>query len=211
MIRALKQRFYDVVASVYLYNEHVGWKGLERLLEAAKNKLPAETELHQAMAKHVKDERKHYLLFKKHFQEEGRMPLRVGPTFGYVDQFIRLVFRKSMDLLDEEAVLSDERQFFRMCRLIMMTERRGMTQVVSLMRNGLIRRHAGLMKIYKVIEEDEPSHFLPYERWLESRGSEQPGWREKLADLWIHYSLLLLKIPLLFLSVRMQRLGEFPV
>jgi len=208
---SFKDRFYDVVASVYLYNEHIGWKGLERLLEAAREKMPMETELHEAIDKHARDERKHYFLFKKHFQDEGRMPLEVGPAFGYVDQFIRIVFRKPIDLLDQEAILSDDRQFFRMCRLIMMTERRGMKQVTSLLENRLIRRHAGLLRIYKIIEEDEPSHFLPYQRWLKSRGSDQPGWRERIADMWIHHSLLLLKLPLLFLSVRMQRLREFPV
>jgi len=208
--RAFRQRFYDVVASVYLYNEHTGWQGLERLLEAVKRKLPGETDFHAVIAKHAADERKHYFLFRKHFQTEGRMPLQVDATFGYVDQFIRLIFRQPLDRLDQEAILADDRQFFRMCRLIMMTEFRGMKQVASLLENRMIRRNPSLLRIYRVIEEDEPSHCLPYQRWLEAKGSHLPGFQERITDLWIHWSLVLIKFPLLFLNWRTPRLGEFP-
>jgi hypothetical protein len=37
-----------------------------------------------------------------------------------------------------------------------------------------------------------------------------PRWEERLTDLWIHYSLTLLEIPLLFLCGRTPRLAEFP-
>src|SRR5574341_1256494 len=85
--RAFRARFYDVVASVYLYNEYTGWQGLERLLDAVRTKMPEEREFIAVIAKHAADERKHYLLFRRYFQNEGRMPLRVDATFGYVDQF----------------------------------------------------------------------------------------------------------------------------
>ena len=208
--RAFRDRFYHVVASVYLYNEFTGWQGLERLLDAVKTKMPGEHEFIAVIAKHAADERKHYFLFRKYFQKEGRMPLRVDSTFGYVDQFIRLIFRRPLDRLDQDAILADDRQFFRMCRLIMMTEFRGMKQVAALLGNRLIRRHPELEKIYRVIEKDEPSHCLPYRRWLEAKGGHQPGWEERLTDLWIHYSLMLLKIPLLFLRFGAPRLAEFP-
>ena len=209
-LRAFRDRFTHVVASVYLYNEYTGWKGLERLLEAVKTRMPGETEFISVIAKHAADERKHYFLFRRYFQNEGRMPLRVDSTFGYVDQFIQLIFRRPLDRLDPAAILSDEREFFRMCRLIMMTEFRGMKQVAALLGNRLIRRHPELMKIYRVIEQDEPSHCLPYQRWLESKGGHQPGWKERVTDLWIHYSLVVLKIPLLFLRRSTPRLAEFP-
>jgi len=75
--RAFRDRFYHVVASVYLYNEFTGWQGLERLLDAVKTKMPGEHEFIAVIAKHAADERKHYFLFRKYFQKEGRMPLRV--------------------------------------------------------------------------------------------------------------------------------------
>jgi hypothetical protein len=208
--RAFRQRFYDVVASVYLYNEHTGWQGLERVLEAVKAKMPGETEFINVITKHAADERKHYFLFRRYFQNEGRMPLRVDATFGYVDQFIRLIFRRPIDRLDQAEILADDRQFFRMCRLIMMTEFRGMKQVAALLENRMIRRNPALQKIYRVIEQDEPSHCLPYQKWLEAKGSHQPGFQERVTDFWIHYSMILIKIPLLFLSRRTPRLAEFP-
>jgi hypothetical protein len=208
--KAFRERFYHVVASVYLYNEYTGWQGLERLLEAVKSRMPEEREFISVIAKHAADERKHYFLFRRYFQNEGKMPLRVDATFGYVDQFIRLIFRKPLDRLDPAAILRDDRQFFRMCRLIMMTEFRGMEQVAALLGNRLIRRNPDLEKIYRVIEKDEPSHCLPYQRWLETKGGHQPGWEERITDLWIHYSLMFLKIPLLFLRFGAPRLAHFP-
>ena len=66
------------------------------------------------------------------------------------------------------------------------------------------------MRIFRVIERDEPSHCFPYQGWLRERGSHLPGFEEKFTDIWIHYSLMLLKIPILFLNVRMRRLATFP-
>ena len=208
--KAFRERFADVVASVYLYNEYTGWQGLERLLEAVKARMPEEREFIAVVTKHAADERKHYFLFRRWFQNQGRLPLKVDATLGYVDQFIRLVFRRPMKDLDTAAILGDEREFFRMCRLMMMTEFRGMKQVAALLNHGVIRRRPALMKIYRVIEQDEPSHCLPYQRWLESKGGHQPRWEERLIDLWIHYSLVLLKIPLLFLRRATPRLADFP-
>jgi len=138
------------------------------------------------------------------------MPLRVESSFGYVERFIRLVFGCPLEELDPAAVLADERQFFRMCRLIMMTEFRGMRQVAALLENRLVRRDPELMKIFQVVEKDEPSHCLPYQSWLEAKGGHQPGLRERLTDLWIHYSLVLIKIPLLFLNAFTPRVPQFP-
>jgi hypothetical protein len=207
---SFRDRFYDVVASVYLYNEYTGWQGLERLLEAVKLKMPQEREFIAVMTKHAADERKHYYLFRKYFQGQGKMPLRVDATFGYVDQFIKLIFRRRLPELDQGTILSDDRQFFRMCRLIMMTEFRGMKQVAGLLKNRLIQRHPELERIYQVIERDEPSHCLPYQQWLEKKGGHQPGFIERLADFFVHYSLVVIKLPFLFFNVRTPRLQEFP-
>lgn len=204
------ERFYDVAASIYLYNEYTGWQGLERLLEAVRRKLPEEREFIAVIEKHTADERKHYFLFRKYFQNCGMMPLKVDSTFGYVDQFIQLIFRRRLGEIDQAAILADDRQFFRLCRLVMMTEFRGMKQVAGLLGNRMIQQNPELERIYRVIEKDEPSHCIPYQTWLEKRGSHLPGLAERLADLWIHYSLVLLKIPILFFSRRTPRLQEFP-
>lgn len=205
-----QERFYEVVASVYLYNEYVGWRGLERLLEAVERRMPEEREFIDQVKKHASDERKHYFLFRGYFQRRDRMPLQVDSTFGYVDLFVRLIFRRSVGSLNQEAVLGDDRQFFRLCRLVMMTEFRGMKQVAALLGNRLIRQQPDLDRIYRVIEKDEPSHCIPYQRWLKARGGHLPSFGERVADLWIHYSLVVLKIPLLFFNVRTPRLREFP-
>lgn len=207
---SFRERFYDVLASVYLYNEYVGWRGLERLLEAIRRRMPAERHFIAVVEKHAADERKHYFLFRRYFESRGTMPLQVNAAFGYVDQFIRLVFKSTPEDLDQETILGDDRQFFRMCRLIMMTEFRGMRQVEGLLRSRWIRRQPELERIYKVIEKDEPSHCIPYQSWLSARGGHQPGISERLADLFIHYSLVALKIPLLFFNRLTPRLKEFP-
>lgn len=210
MLDAFHRRYYDVLASVYLYNEYQGYRGLERLLAAVRQRYPQEAEFIAAVAKHTDDERKHYLMFKHFFESQGRMPLAVDRTCGYIDQFVLLIFGRALEDLDEEQILQDEELFFKLCRLVMMTEFRGMQQVDVLLRSGLIHQNPLLMRIFRVIERDEPSHCFPYQRWLEQRGSHLPGFEEKFTDIWIHYSLMLLKIPLVFLNTRMRRLATFP-
>jgi len=78
------------------------------------------------------------------------------------------------------------------------------------LRSRIIRQNPGLVRIFRVIERDEPSHCLPYQRWLQKRGTHLPGWEEQLTDAAIHYWLMLLKIPILFLSIRKSRLVTFP-
>ena len=65
-------------------------------------------------------------------------------------------------------------------------------------------------KTVTIVERDEPSHCYPYQQWLRSRGSHEPGLRERLTDLWVHYSLILLKFPVLFLNPFHPRLKRFP-
>jgi len=38
----------------------------------------------------------------------------------------------------------------------------------------------------------------------------KPGLEERFTDLWVHYSLMLLKLPLLFANAPLPRLGAFP-
>jgi hypothetical protein len=208
-MQGMVTRFYDLLASVYLYNEFTGYVQLEKLLEAVKAKYPGETEFIAAVGKHADDERKHYLMFRSYFQHSGRMPFVIDRTYGYIDLFISRVFKQSLENLDREKILNDDRRFFQLCRLIMMTEFRGMKQVDSLLRNRLIRRHETFRRVFKIIERDEPSHCFPYQYWLRRRGSHLPGFQESVTDLWIHFSIMYVKAPLLFLNWRLGRMTEF--
>jgi hypothetical protein len=211
MLQAFRRRYYDVLASVYLYNEYQGYTGLERLLAALRHRYPEEAEFIAAVEKHTEDERKHYRMFKQFFESQDLMPLAVDRTCGYIDQFVRLIFGRSLEELDEEQILDNEELFFKLCRLVMMTEFRGMQQVAVLLRSRIMGHNARLVRIFRVIERDEPSHCFPYQRWLQQRGSHLPGFEERFTDLWIHYSLMLIKIPILFVNLRMRRLTTFPV
>jgi len=206
---SLKTRLYDILVSVYLYNEYTGYCELEKLISALKEKYKNEHEFIKAVEKHCDDERKHYLMFRNYFIKNERMPYRIGPTYGYVDLFIKHIFKQSIEDLSREDIIQNEQSFFQLCRLIMMTEFRGMKQVDLLLKLRLIKNHSGLSKIFKIIERDEPSHCYPYQYWLKKHNNHIPGFKEKLTDLWIHYSLSLLKIPFLFLNYKLPRMKEF--
>ena len=61
------------------------------------------------------------------------------------------------------------------------------------------------MKIFRIIERDEPSHWEPYDAWLSAHGKRPPKWWERLVDTFIHSELLFLKLPVLFLRPGLKR------
>jgi hypothetical protein len=65
------------------------------------------------------------------------------------------------------------------------------------------------MKIFRIIEQDEPSHWAPYDRWLKENGRPEPKWWERAVDALIHSELLLLKLPILFLNPRLGRRSDW--
>ena len=203
--------FHEVLLSVYIYNEYRGYSKLEELLGTIKSRYPEETEFHEGVTKHIGDERKHYNFFRNYFNKKNTFPFRVGPAYGYVDNFVRLIFRSSIENLDREGILADEQKFFRLCRLIMMTEQRGLKQVRALLQNRWVKKDPWIVKVFSIVEKDEPSHFEPYRKWLRKHNSaDLPGLREKITDLWIHWSLMLIKLPFLYLNVFKKRLPAFP-
>lgn len=208
-MKQLFERLQDVIASVYLYNEYTGYIELEKLLDVLDVKYPEEHTFIQAVQKHCDDERKHYLMFRNYFKKRDRLPFDIGPTYGYVDLFILHVFKKPIEDLDREEIIESDRHFFQLCRLIMMTEFRGMRQVDRLLKSPFIKKDSTLYRIFKVIERDEPSHCYPYQYWLKKSGTHLPRFQERITDLWIHYSLLLFKIPFLYLNPRVRRLEAF--
>ncbi len=210
MFHAIRDRYLDVLASVYLYNEHRGYTSLDRVLEAVRARCPDEHAFLAEVVKHRADEHKHYMMFKRWFELHGRMPLAVDTTVGHIDRFIEKVFGCTIDELDTAGVASDAGQFEKLCRVIMLTEQRGFAQVEILLKNRFVSADPVMTRIFRIIHKDEPDHFLPYERWLERNGKATAHWRERAADFWIHKSLMLAKLPAIFLDRRTPRLARWP-
>lgn len=168
--RAARWRYLEVVGSIYLYNEHRGYTSLDRVLEAAKLHCPAEQDFIAAIAKHRADERKHYLMFKRWFELAGRMPIAVDASYGHIDRFITRTFGCGIDALDTSAIVADRESFEKLCRVILLTERRGLAQVEDLLRHPLVLSDRVMHRIFRTVHKDEPDHFLPYADWLERQG-----------------------------------------
>ncbi len=92
----------------------------------------------------------------------------------------------------------------------MLTEQRGMRQVHVLLRNGHVRSDPVMSRIFRVVEKDEPGHWMPYADWLARNGRARARWRERWYDYWIHKSLMLVKLPALFLDLHAARLARWP-
>jgi hypothetical protein len=208
--RQLRARYVDVLTSIYLYNEHRGYTSLDRVLEAVRARCPDDAAFIAAVEKHRADERKHYLMFRRYFELRGRMPLAVDRTSGHIDHFIRIMFGRAIDELDTPAIVADDALFEKLCRVIMLTEQRGMHQVEILMRSPIVLADPRLKAIFRVIQRDEPSHWMPYRDWLARNGRRQPRWWERMIDLRIHRELMLIRMPALFLNWRMTRRVDWP-
>lgn len=200
-----RERYLDLLGSIYIYNEHRGYTALDRVLEAVRARSPDDLELIEAIERHRADERKHYLMFRRWFERRGTMPIAVDRTCGHIDRFVEIMFRTTIDGLDTKAIIANDALFERLCRVISLTEQRGYKQVEILLRHPLVRHDKILMKIFRIIEKDEPSHWAPYDGWLKAHGKRDPKWWERAVDSFIHSELLFLKLPVLFLTPRLKR------
>ena len=207
---AVRKRYFDVLASIYLYNEHRGYTSLDRVLEAVRLQCPEDQEFIAEVEKHRADERKHYVMFRRWFERQGRMPLQVDRGVGHIDRFIQWIFRCTIEELDTGTVVANPDQFEQLCRVIMLTEQRGYAQVRIILKNRLIMSDPVMKKIFEIIHRDEPDHFLPYQRWLERQGRATARWNERAADWCIHKILMLAKLPALFLDRGRPRLSAWP-
>jgi hypothetical protein len=204
------KRYLDLLGSIYIYNEHRGYTAIDRVLEAVSARWPDDHSFISEVQKHRADERKHYLMFRRWFERRGTMPLAVDRTCGHIDRFVAIMFRSTIDELDPREVIGRDDLFERMCRVISLTEQRGHRQVQILLRHDVVGSDPQLVKIFRIIEQDEPSHWAPYERWLGLNGRRQPSWWERAIDQAIHSELLFIKLPILFLSGRTKRLARWP-
>jgi len=206
----LRNRYLDVLGSIYIYNEHRGYTAIDRVLEAVRARTPDDVALIRAIEQHREDERKHFVMFKRWFELRGTMPLAVDRAFGHIDRFIEIVFGRTIDRLDTQSVIDRDDLFERLCRVIALTEQRGFRQVEILLRNAMVRQDPALMRIFTVIHRDEPSHWAPYEQWLERHGKAHYSRRERWTDRLIHSELLFVKLPWLFLNPFARRRSEWP-
>ncbi len=210
LVDRLRERYLDTLASIYIYNEHRGYTSLDRVLEAVRACCPDDHGFIAEIVSHRADEQKHYHMFRRWFELRGRMPLAVDRTCGHIDRFIEAVFGCTIEQLDTRRIIAQPAEFERLCRVIMLTEQRGFAQVGLLLRNRAVLSDPVMTRIFRVIHKDEPSHFLPYRHWLERNGKGSANWRERLTDFTIHKSLLLAKLPSLFLDPSVKRLRAWP-
>jgi rubrerythrin len=200
----IERRYLEVVASIYIYNEHRGYTALDRVIGAVRRRDPGDKALLAMIVQHRADERKHYWMFRRWFEKRGIMPLKVDRTCGHIDRFVEIMFRTRINDLTEEELAAD-RNFAKLCRVISLTEQRGYRQVETLLDHWLIKREPRLMKIFSVIKNDEPSHWAPYDAWLKAHNKRDPVWWERAIDSFIHSELLFVKLPLLFVAPWVRR------
>lgn len=205
MLERAQRRFLDILVSIYIYNEHRGYSSIDRVLEAVYARHPGERKFIAAVEKHRSDERKHYLMFRRYFEARGEMPYHVDITCGHIDNLIRMTFGCGIDELDTDAIIASDELFFQLCRIIMLTEIRGMNQLDVLLENTLVKSDKTLMKIFAVIRRDEPDHWQPYKGWLADHGGGDAKWSERAADWFVHKSLVLAKVPSLYLNPKLPR------
>ena len=203
------RRWVEVVTAIYVYNEHRGYTALDRVLLAVRKHFPDDHRMIAEVEQHRADEHKHYLMFKRWFEKRGIMPLFVDRACGHIDRFVEIVFRKRIDDLDIDSFI-ERGNFEELCRVISLTEQRGYQQVEILLRHPLILQDRGLTKIFQIIKRDEPRHWAPYDRWIKEHGGRNPAWWERALDTFIHSELLLLKLPILFLSPGLKRRSRWP-
>jgi hypothetical protein len=204
-----RERYLDLLGSIYIYNEHRGYTAIDDLLAAVRTRWPNDKSLIARIEKHRADERKHYVMFRRWFERRGLMPLAVDSACGHIDRFIGIMFGSRIDDLDKVRIVNRNDLFARLCRVISLTERRGYRQVEVLLKNSHVLSDRTLTKIFRVIEQDEPSHWAPYDGWLEAHGERNARWWERLVDSFIHSELLVLKLPVLFLHPRLKRRAAF--
>jgi hypothetical protein len=204
------RRYLDLLGSIYIYNEHRGYTALDRVLEAVRARSPDNHEFIAAIEQHRADEYKHYLMFRRWFEKRGKMPLLVDRMCGHIDRFVEIMFRSTINRLDTHQVIAEDQLFEKLCRVISLTEKRGYQQVEVLLKHPIVQQDPGLMKIFRIIKQDEPSHWEPYDGWLRTNGKRAPKWWERGVDSFIHSELLLLKLPMLFLHPRLGRRHDWP-
>ena len=140
MLAWYRRRWLDLVASIYIYNEHRGYTALDRVLRAVRSRAPDDHAFLAEIEQHRADEYKHYLMFKRWWEKRGVMPFAIDRACGHIDRFVEIMFRSRIDDLDDGLLIRDDRNFEKMCRVIALTERRGYRQLDILLRHPAVLR-----------------------------------------------------------------------
>ena len=204
-----RERYLDLLGSIYIYNEHRGYTAIDDLLAAVRTRWPDDHQLIDKIEKHRVDEHKHYVMFRRWFERRGVMPYAIDSACGHIDRFVGIMFGQRIDDLDKLQVVGSNEQFGRLCRVISLTEKRGYKQVEILLKNSHVLSDKMLSKIFRIIEQDEPSHWAPYDGWLDANGGRRARWWERMVDSYIHSELLFLKLPVLLLHPSLKRRARF--
>src|SRR3954467_14848794 len=130
-----RERYLDLLGSIYIYNEHRGYTAIDDLLAAVRTRWPGDHELIATIEKHRADERKHYVMFRRWFERRGVMPYAIDSACGHIDRFVGIMFGNGIDDLDKMRVVNSDELFGRLCRVVSLTEKRGYKQVEILLRN----------------------------------------------------------------------------
>jgi hypothetical protein len=205
----LTKRFLDLLCSVYIYNEHRGYSGLDRILDAIRETHPKGDPFIAKVEKHRADEYKHYVMFKRWFERRGEMPYHVGKT-GQIDGIIQMFFGRDIDALEANPFMANDAKFAKLCRAISLTERRGLDQVHEFLASPAVQTDRHLVKILTVIEKDEPSHWEPYEEWLRDHGYPQSRLRERVVDQFAYGVTVFAKFPFMLVNPKLPRRAEWP-
>lgn len=123
MFALLRQRYLDVLGSIYIYNEHRGYTAIDQVIDVIRERSPDDCDLIARVAQHRADERKHYMMFRRWFELRGVMPLCVNRTFGHIDRFVEIMFRKHIAKLDMRQLVEHDELFERMFRVISLRAR----------------------------------------------------------------------------------------
>src|SRR5436190_9749288 len=115
--RAFRERYLEVLGSIYIYNEFRGYTSLDRVLEAVRARCPDDHAFQAEIEKHRADEHKHYGMFRRWFERAGKMPLQVDRGVGHIDRFIQWVFRCTIEELDTHRIVTEPDEFERLCRV----------------------------------------------------------------------------------------------
>lgn len=209
MLTGIRNRYLDLLGSIYIYNEHRGYTAIDRVLDAVRLRSPHDHAFIASIEKHRADERKHYVMFRRWFELQGRKPMALDRHFGHIDRFVEIMFRRTIDRLDTEEIVARDELFERLCRVVSLTEQRGYRQVETLLRSRFVRSDPVLVRIFEVIRRDEPSHWAPYDGWLRENAKREPKWWERAVDGFIHSELLLFKLPILFLNPFVKRRDDW--
>src|SRR6476469_3212459 len=153
MLNWFRNRYLDLLGSIYIYNEHRGYTAIDRVLEAVCARSPDDHVLIAAIERHRADERKHYVMFRRWFDRRGIMPLKLDRKFGHIDRFVEIMFGRTIDRLDTRAVIASDALFERLCRVISLTEQRGYRQLEVLLKNKHVLSDPVLTRIFTIIRK----------------------------------------------------------